>query len=96
MAGVLMRHHHKGHPAAGRHVVEELFHCLQPAGGGADSDNQETLWFFWQSCRASRLRPTQRGFHKASLSTLVLGTGLGRNCSTMSLLCWSHGVCSSV
>ena len=42
MARVLVRDHHEGHPAAGRHVVEELFHGFQPTGGGADPDDQET------------------------------------------------------
>ena len=42
MARVLVRHHHEGHPAAGRRVAEELFHGFQPAGGGADPDDQET------------------------------------------------------
>ncbi len=42
MARVLVRHHHERHPAAGRHVAEELFHGFQPAGGGADPDDQKT------------------------------------------------------
>ncbi len=42
MARMLVRDHHEGHPADGRHVAEELFHGFQSAGGGADSNNQET------------------------------------------------------
>jgi hypothetical protein len=42
MARVLVGDHHEGHPAGRRHVAEELFHGFQPAGGGADPDDQET------------------------------------------------------
>ena len=42
MAGMLVRDHHEGHPAVGRHMAEELFHGLQAAGGGADADDQKS------------------------------------------------------
>jgi hypothetical protein len=45
MARMLVRHHHEGHPAAGRHVTEELLHGFQSAGGSADPDDQETRRF---------------------------------------------------
>ena len=95
MACMLVRNHHEGHPTAGRHVAEELFHGLQAASGGADPDEQETGRFCGQFCRWSRLRPRDHVLHRTRFGTLVLRAGLGRNCSTMRLSCRSHGGFSS-
>ena len=94
MARVLVRHHHEGHSAAGRRVAEELFHGFQPAGGGADSHNQETGRFCGQLCRWSRLRLMEPGIHWTPLATLALGADLGKNCSFRSLSRRSHRIFS--
>jgi hypothetical protein len=48
MARMLVRHHHEGYPADGRHVAEELFHGYQPAGRSSDPDDQKTWQFYGQ------------------------------------------------
>ena len=97
MARMLVRHHHEGHPAAGRHVTKELFHGLQPAGGGADADGQETRRFCRQRCRRSRFCGRPRDSDKRLLDPLVLlDRALGTDGSSQRLTRSRHRLFSSI
>ena len=54
VAGMLVRHHHKRHPAVWRHLGEELLQRLQSAGGSAQADDGKG--FAWKRRRDGAAR----------------------------------------
>ena len=92
MAGILVRDHHEGHPVTGRHMAEELFHGLQPTGGGADPDDQKT-GRSWRDGRGERCSEEGRLVRSTfGLSARDLRVFLGRGRLFETLLSGIHRI----